>query len=171
MIRELSPKDAAAFVELRRRALSTDPLAFSASVEDDSALSLRFVKRRLAKSSPEDSVILGAFVADLVGCIGLAREHEEKASHKAHVWGLYVAPEHRCSGIGRSLVVSIVERARCIRRLEQLQLSVSSASKPALRLYESVGFKRFGFEPRALRVGATYADEYHLALDLNKTVV
>ncbi len=39
-IRRLRPEDAAALVSVRREALTSDPLAFSASTEDDRALSL-----------------------------------------------------------------------------------------------------------------------------------
>jgi RimJ/RimL family protein N-acetyltransferase len=43
--------------------------------------------------------------------------------------------------------------------LTVVQLSVTAGNDRAMRLYESLGFRPFGTEHRALRVGTSYYDE------------
>jgi hypothetical protein len=45
-----------------------------------------------------------------------------------------------------------------------------SENRPALRLYESVGFLEFGRETKASKYGEKYYDETLMALDLGRTV-
>jgi RimJ/RimL family protein N-acetyltransferase len=49
----------------------------------------------------------------------------------------------------------------------QVMLSVSETSPAARHLYESLGFRLWGIEPRSLRHEGRVADEHHLALRLD----
>jgi RimJ/RimL family protein N-acetyltransferase len=52
-------------------------------------------------------------------------------------------------------------------RLEQLQLSVTLENAAAMAVYAGLGFRPYGLERRALRLGpGQYRDEALLALDL-----
>lgn len=116
---------------------------------------------RIAPESPDR--VFGAFVGDaLAGVVGLAREPRAKNRHKAVVFGMYVAPDFGRRGIARALLRHLVAAAEQEAGLEQLVLTVTNANDPARRLYESEGFRSFGIEPRAIRVGDLYYDKNHM---------
>ena len=164
MIRTLEDTDCEAFVALRRKALLDSPLAFAASPSDDRAASVESVREQLRGSS--DQVIIGAFRPALIGVVGLYRERHIKASHKMHIWGMYVAPQHRCQGIASQLLKAAVDHARRLSDVSWVHLSVSSAAPVAKRLYERAGFEAWGKEPAALRHDGQTVDEHHMALRL-----
>jgi ribosomal protein S18 acetylase RimI-like enzyme len=166
-VRKLAPSDARAYVELRRRALESDPQSFTSSVEDDPGLSLDFAAKVMAVASPqEESCVLGAFSPGLVGILWIAREREIKARHKVRLWGLYVAPEHRRGGLGQSLLSAAYDVASALGGVEQIHLRVSLSSQAAVRLFERFGFERFGVERRALKIAGRYVDESLMVLTL-----
>jgi RimJ/RimL family protein N-acetyltransferase len=49
----------------------------------------------------------------------------------------------------------------------QIQLCVNAENVRARNLYLALGFKPFGLEPRAMRVGSQYFDEEHMVLRLD----
>ena len=139
-VRALTAKHAAAYVDLRRRALETDPLAFAVPVEGDPSVSLAAVERALAEL-PRAALpcILGAFPLSLVGVVGIMRE--PGARHRVRLWGLYVIPERRRRGIGQSLLSAAYERSRRVAGVEQLLARVPAASAATIRLFEHFGFE------------------------------
>ena len=155
------PDDAVAYRTLRLRGLREHPDAFTSSHAEDSQLPLATTARRLAPDSRD--WVFGAFVvSELAGVVGLARESRAKNRHKAAVFGMYVAPDHAGHGIGAELLRRAIEAARSQSGLEQLVLTVTETNVGARRLYEKVGFRSFGIEPRAIRVGDTYFDKNHM---------
>jgi RimJ/RimL family protein N-acetyltransferase len=164
MIRELRDNDAQIYVELRREALLDSPLAFASSPADDFASSVEAV-RDLLRRAPE-SVIIGAFRPQLIGAAGLYRDRHLKSSHKAHLWGMYVAPGHRRRGVAAELLQATLRHARTLRGVSWVHLSVSSAAPAARRLYERAGFELWGTEPEALRHNGQAVVEHHMALRL-----
>lgn len=110
LIRQLTPEDAAVYLEHRQQALGNEPLAFLSSPQDDRASSVEAVRELLSRAP--DSVILGACDGDLVGSIGIHREPKVKAAHNAHIWGMYVSPDHRRRGVARALLLAALDHAR-----------------------------------------------------------
>lgn len=165
-VRRLAAEDAAALQALRRESLERHPLAFSSSPEED-----RFRTREAtaAHLAAPDQVVFGAFDgAALVGMLGMRREERRKRRHKAMIWGVYVAPAGRGRGHGHALFAAALAEARRWPGLEKIELSVSSAAPDALALYESVGFRTWGREPRSLCHEGHCADEIYLTLDLGE---
>jgi len=77
---------------------------------------------------------------------------------------MYVRPEARRTGLGAALVKRVVEYARTL--VEELCLTVVASNTAACRLYSAAGFKEYGLERRALKVGSEYYDELLMALPL-----
>jgi ribosomal protein S18 acetylase RimI-like enzyme len=164
-VRPLTPADAAAFRELRLRALKEHAEAFTSSYEDDVRQPVAAVEKRLAWDS--GNAFWGAFVeGNLVGIVGLSGEPRAKNRHKGHVVAMYVAPEFRRRGLGRSLLQAVIGHARDIVGLEQLVLTVTRSKAAASDLYRATGFTTFGVEPRALKVAGEYFDKEHMILFL-----
>ncbi len=162
-IRRLHPGDAVAYRTLRLRGLKDHPDAFTSSYEEESTKPLAATERRIAPASAD--AVFGAFVGGaLVGVVGLAREPRAKNRHKAVVFGMYVAPEHGGRGVGMALLRHVIGEARRETDLEQLVLTVTQTNDAARTLYERSGFRSFGVEPRAIRVGDTYFDKNHMIL-------
>lgn len=163
-IRRLHPSDAAAYRELRLRALREHAEAFTSSFEEESEKSVETSKRRLAEST--GNKFWGAFLDGvLVGMVGLDREQRIKNHHKATLVGMYVAPEAGRRGIGQGLVDVLLAQARA-DGIELLLLTVTHGNATARELYARCGFATFGVEPDAIRVaGESFAKE-HMYLKL-----
>jgi RimJ/RimL family protein N-acetyltransferase len=80
------------------------------------------------------------------------------------LWGMWVAPPARRSGLGRALAEAVVGWARD-RALGRVTLSVSDAAQGAERLYASLGFTRTGAS-RPLESDPSLT-QHELALDLD----
>ncbi|HUA85644.1 MAG TPA: GNAT family protein [Bryobacteraceae bacterium] len=167
LIRVLTPADAISFSKLRRERLEQAPRAFAESLAEHDALPLSKIAERLAKST--DNFVLGAFTpkAELIGMAGFARNPRLKSRHKGTIWGVYVRPRWRGSGVGRALLSELIKHARAIVGLEQIHLTVSTSQTAARQLYESLGFEVFGQERHALKVEGEYVDENHMVLWFN----
>ena len=165
VIRILQPEDAAAYFELRRNALTDAPLAFASSPEDDVCSSVEAVGKQIRAG--RENVILGAFHPHLVGAVGVYRDRHRKAAHKAHVWGMYVAPGHRRQGFATELLQAALGHVAALPGVSWVHLSVSSDAPQARRLYEQAGFQVWGTEQDAIRHDGRSAVEYHMALRLD----
>jgi GNAT superfamily N-acetyltransferase len=70
----------------------------------------------------------------------------------------------RRQGVARALLSAILQNAKRDSSLEQLLLAVTATQNAAMQLYLDLGFKIFGREPNALKVGSEYVDEEHMIL-------
>lgn len=164
-IRQLTPEDAPLYVAHRTHALRTEPLAFLSSPEDDLTADADMFRGRLAQAPL--SVIFGAFDGGLQGSVGIYREPKLKAAHKAHIWGMYVEENFRRRGIGRELLSTALEHARGLPGVVQVHLGVSEVAAGARKLYESVGFRSWGDEPRYLGFEGRYVNCQYMVLHLD----
>jgi ribosomal protein S18 acetylase RimI-like enzyme len=155
-IRPLTHSDVHAFRELRLEALANHPEAFSSSYEEESPRSLDQFKARIPADGPQ--AIFGAFAADrLVGMAGFVIYDRPKSRHKGLMWGVYVKPEWRTQRVGKALVQTVIDRAS--RHVMILEAAVSLTNERARRTYHGLGFKPYGIEPKAIRVGDNFYDE------------
>ncbi|HWA37726.1 MAG TPA: GNAT family N-acetyltransferase [Burkholderiales bacterium] len=169
-IRPLAKADASAYQELRLRALREHPDAFTSSYEEDRLKPLAWAESRVVPSAEApDNFVLGAFDdGKLVGILGMSVEPRVKVRHKGHVFGMYVAPEYAGRGVGQELMAQCIRRARDIAALEQLQLTVTESNVRAKAFYEKAGFRSFGVERNAVKIGERYAHKCHMTLSLRE---
>ena len=165
-IRPITTEDIPAFIALRRTGLNQEPHSFGASIEDDRRLDPRFVEGAL---SDPGQAILAAFAPGMVGMVGIYRDRMIKASHKAHIWGMYVSPAGRGQGTGKRLMEAALRWAGEQEGIIQVHLIVSSRTPVARKLYESLGFAAWGTEPQALRIKDELVDDLHMVRLLPKT--
>ncbi|MGJ4882453.1 GNAT family N-acetyltransferase [Bradyrhizobium sp. HKCCYLRH3097] len=161
-IRRLRADDAACFKALRLEALTISPESMGSTFELENGLGVEWFARRL-----EDTHTLGAFRdGELVGTLGFVVQQGPKHAHKGRLFGMYVKPAFRRSGLARLLANAILDVAR--EQVEIVQLIVVQDNVPARRLYESIGFVEFGLELKAAKDGGRYYDEAHMALDFSR---
>jgi len=85
------------------------------------------------------------------------------AAPDAAAFSVFISPDRRREGLARKLFASVLSFARDEGVL-QIQLCVNAENDRARQLYRSLGFKPFGLEPRAMRIGDKYFDEEHMVL-------
>lgn len=163
-IRLLNPADAETYQLLRLEALKGHPEAFASSYEEEKEFSVDKYRSRLQPS--EESFSFGAFINDrLVGVVTLMRENKKKLCHRANIFAMYVAPDIRGIGAGKTLMGAAINQATELG-VEQIYLTVESSNVPAIKLYESVGFMVYGKDKHSLKIGERYYDEDHMVLYL-----
>jgi GNAT superfamily N-acetyltransferase len=155
-IRRLDAEDAAAYRDLRLRALAEHPEAFATSAEEERARPLAEVVQRL-EAGPEQ-VTLGAFDRELlVGMATLTRPARSKLRHRATLAAMYVVPEARGHGLARALLDAVLEIVG-EWGVSDVALGVTVGNDAARKLYTSAGFVPYGIEPRTLLVEGRFHD-------------
>jgi ribosomal protein S18 acetylase RimI-like enzyme len=170
LIRALGPDDAAAYRELRVRALREHPDAFGRTPQEVPTVDVITEHFRQDVGSDQD-LTLGAFEGEaLLGVAACFRERAAKQRHIAIIFGVYVLPDRRRTGLGRQLVAEVIARARTWTGLECLWLDVTTVNTHARALYASLGFRGVAIKPRVLKVDGRYYDEELMVLDLTSSV-
>ena len=165
-IRRLTASDAQALWDLRRMALESAPEAFGESMDEHLHMPVGVFATRLGSGGDENYVYGAVDDSTLVGMAGFYRDAKQKRRHRGWIWGVFVVPNRRGEGVARQLLQAALDRARRIDGLKCVLLSVTTTQNAAGRLYESLGFRRYGYEPRALQVEGRFIDEEYMLLNL-----
>ena len=163
-IRALAAPDLSAFRPLRLDALRLHPRAYGSSYEEEVEYSLETMGARWPVAP---GVMLGGFVGDrLVGFTGLRVEPRVKTRHKGFIYTVYVDQAFRGLGLATGLVEAATAAARNAG-LRFVMLTVAIGNDDARRIYDRLGFRTFGIEPRGLLVDGEFVDEEQMILDLD----
>jgi ribosomal protein S18 acetylase RimI-like enzyme len=162
-IRALAASDVSAFRPLRLDALHLHPRAYGSAYEEE----VQYTLDELAARWPvPPGAMLGGFVANrLVGFAGLRVEPKIKERHKGFIYTVYVDQAFR----GRGLAAGLVEAAIATARQAGLRFVCLTVAvgNDARRIYDRLGFRTFGIEPRGLLVDGEFVDEEMMLLDLD----
>jgi ribosomal protein S18 acetylase RimI-like enzyme len=158
VIRRIRATDAAAFRDLRLRSLATDPTAFGSTLAREKEYSDELWVGRVegSSASPDE----GLWVAEdgrgqLVGMIGAYTKDGVR-----HVYGMWVEPAWRNSGVGGQLLDSLIAWAEeSTRGSGTLLLSVNPSQEAAVRLYRSRGFRSTGVVDRLDHTAGAWVHE------------
>jgi RimJ/RimL family protein N-acetyltransferase len=161
-VRRLEASDVEDYRELRLESIKTHPESFGASWESEAEKPTSWWAERL-----QTTTVFGGWLSNspLVGVAGLAVHDTPKLRHKGVLWGMYVRPEARGTGLAAALVHQVVAHARTL--VEQVCLTVVASNVAARRLYIAAGFEEYGLERRGLKVGSEYYDQVLMVLPLD----
>lgn len=155
IIRKLqAPDDAELWRSIRLRALREAPTAFAwpADIAEGWPLS-RFesqLKTAHCFVSLEDD--------RPAGCLGYYTHASPVLAHRAHVFGTFVAEEHRGKGLGKRMFEAMFDAAS--ETVAQFELEVGCDNLAALGLYLSAGFRIIGQIPSATIIEGIVRDDY-----------
>ena len=161
-IKEIYAKDSAAYKAFLLKGLVEDEANFRLSPDDE-------------KDAPfptlgtPDSFTLGAFADQrLAGVVSFQREgrDREKLRHKGLLFRMYVHPQFRGKGVGRTLIGALLGRVEMLGDVEQINLTVVASNPVAKKLYEQFGFVSFAVEKNALKWKGHYYTEEQMVLFL-----
>jgi RimJ/RimL family protein N-acetyltransferase len=163
-VRRLETHDVASYRELRLEGLKAHPEAFGSTWEYEADKPASWWADRL-----ETNTVFGGWVdgSPLAGVAGFRVQEAVKLRHKGVLWGMYVRSEARGTGLAAALVQRIVWHAQPL--VEEICLKVVASNAAACRLYSTAGFKEYGLERRALKIGSEYYDDVLMTLALNSS--
>jgi cyclohexyl-isocyanide hydratase len=160
-LRLLTEADLAAYRALLMPGLEQDADSFRIAPDDER-------DAPFPTSNQADSFTLGTFVDEqLAGVVSFQREGADrvKLRHKGLLFRMYVSPNFRGRGIAAQLIQEVIDRARQLDGIEQINLTVVTTN-PAKRLYERFGFQSFSREERAIKWQGAYLTEETMKLIL-----
>ena len=128
-IREFEPGDEAAF-----RQLNEEWITRYFRIEAKEELVLADPQRAILDSGGR--IFFATAGERCIGCCGLIRLNEKEFE----VAKMAVEPSYQRAGIGRRLLQAVIDEARSAGA-QRLYLETNHALTPAIRLYESLGFK------------------------------
>lgn len=164
IIRKLQPHEAAIYREVRLACLKNVPQYFGSTYEEE-VLNPKFMFETFIENGSPDHVMFGAFDGErLIGITGFNRMARQRAMHRGEVVQVYVDANYRGQNIGEKLIRHVLEYAFTLDGIEQIQLSVIAGNQAAIKVYEKVGFKTFGVQPRYFKTGDTYMDQQFMQL-------
>lgn len=145
IVRVAKPDDAPVWRALRMDGIIENPSVFIVTAEEAAAVPLEADIQRLSKG---DRVL--AFAGETpVGLAGFNRNDVSRASHRAEIGPLFVAPQARGKGVSDLIMTTLMDAAQAAG-ISQLELFVNAENAPAISLYQRHGFVEVGKIPNAI---------------------
>ena len=142
VVRRLRADEVDTSRSLRLRALQTDPIAFGSSYANEVNFPEQTWRERAiagARSAVQSTWVAEDPGGPLVGLVTVVRTDE-----RFGVFGMWVDPRYRGRGVGRELLANAMRWAQQQDSGLPLWLDVNPKQAAAVRIYESLGFRRTG---------------------------
>jgi ribosomal protein S18 acetylase RimI-like enzyme len=164
-ISKLSSDDWKSYKELRLKALKEEPQGFDASFEDFVEKPDEYWIEKTGILVDNEHISLVAKDGEkVVGIICSDFSKNKKVRHIADVSFLYVLPESRGKGVGKKLLMAVLEEVKSNPEIVKVNLRVCSEQKVAVRLYKSVGFEEVSLMKKERFVDGIFYDDYKMSL-------
>lgn len=137
LVRPCTTRDAAALRALRLEALADTPDAFGSTFADAST----WPDERWLTMAADWNFYLGYYAGRPAGIASGGWNEKYPATH--WLYGMYVTPSARGTGLAGALVEAVTEWARG-QGAAALYLHVTASVAPARRFYERIGFSATG---------------------------
>ena len=128
---------------------------------EECSFNIEKMKNRLIETneSEVDFLITAFLDGEIIGDLGVSRVRDQmKFCHRAYM-GISIQKKYCNIGLGRIMIQYAIEQAK-LNGFEQIELGVFDDNEVAIHLYEKLGFKKYGVQPRAFKLkDGTYRDE------------
>jgi len=136
-VRSLAADEGLLLKRLRLSALQESPESFSPTFEAANGHDDEYWKQSAIRT--EASAQFDIFIAELDGePLGLVSGNADE-TQTGHIGMMWVEPSVRGSGVGRQLLVQVMNHLKA-RDCLTIELTVTETNQGAISLYESVGF-------------------------------
>jgi len=136
---KLGPSDWQELKALRLEALRSDPAAFSSTYEETLTRPDQSWIDRL--TNPASVTLMARHDERPIGMVGALFGSDDGAEHVAVVVSMFVQAAHRGQGIGRLLLLALMEEIAARPGVKIISLSVKPTREAACRLYRSLGLR------------------------------
>lgn len=141
--------------EIRLRSLQEEPLAYTKSYEEEATMTDEEWQTRLKTSV----FVFAESKNKLIGMMTGYRNMLKKNNHIYHIVSVFVDKEYRGKGIGKKLLLAIIEKIKSLPEIKKIELSATTTQTAAIGLYKSVGFKEIGISHMFMKHEDKYYDE------------
>ncbi len=101
-----------------------------------------------ANEDPHGALVIAVLDGRIIGITNMLGFKDIKRFHRAGL-GMSIHHDFRGQGLGEALLKKLIDVAREIEDLENLDLNVMDVNAPAINLYKKLGFKEVGRYPGA----------------------
>ena len=132
------------------------PMSDAREIDDSVRIWMSYTKYQAAFTAYVDGVP--------VGMSTLYIQPYQKFAHQC-LFAIIVDAKYRNRGIGKALLERMCEAAKNQFNIEILHLEVYEGN-PAIRLYERMGFREFGRQPKFIKIDGEYLDKIMMQKEL-----
>lgn len=156
-IRTARAKDGSALVKLMRGIIAEGPFTLQ-ETDEYRATAKSEGKRISAYRKAEGKIYLVAEIGkEITGFISFNNWDTRRTAHTG-LFSIFIKKKWRGYGIGKLLVLAMLDWAKGNKLNRKISLFVFSTNKNAIRLYKKLGFKQEGRCPRDMIINGKYVD-------------
>lgn len=169
LIREVTPADANSYFALRVQSELEFPQFVGFNAERELVAGQSGIAALLEGYAAEGTLVWGAFEgSQLVAVLAISRRLSPKYKHKAFLWGMYVIPEYRATGIAHKLIQVPISWATEHPDVVAISLQVTFTNVRGQQFYKRLGFTTFGSEQRSLFVAGQFHGAHFMELEVKR---